>query len=95
MGGSFPDSTTSLPVTGLFFPTASSDVTADYMPPSLQEEVIEALETDEQVTGKTTGEISRKWILRCKYTLEEPTYICNTSRRTASLLQLERSNGRV
>lgn len=55
--GSFPDSTSSLPVTGLFFPAASTDETADYMPPSLQEEVIEALETDEQVTGKAAREM--------------------------------------
>ena len=54
MCGSVPAASGDAPVSFLTFPTDTTSDAADYMPLSVQEELIEALETDDQVTGKAS-----------------------------------------
>lgn len=51
------DTTSDAALTGLLFPIEAAAESADYMPYSVEEEIIEALETDEQVTGTCAAEL--------------------------------------
>lgn len=73
--GYAPDSDADAAITGLLFPAEAWAESADYMPNSVVEELIEALEADQQVTGTCAAERfitiidgrHNRWYVPCRF----------------------------